>query len=199
MNRLITSKLLEKIVNQYLQLDPEVMHKLSAYEGKVLCVDVIGVNRQYYLLPQEDKVEIRTEFESTADTIIRGAPSALIKLGMQSDTAALMLSGEIEIIGDVRLGRELKKCLSNLKIDWEEHFSSVIGDVPAHLAFKAISKITTWTKQTVSTLKMDVSEYLQEESRDIVSGAEMYGFNTQVDRLRDDVDRLEATLKHRTE
>lgn len=198
MDHVVTSQWLENIVNQYLNLDPEAIKNLAALKGKVLCVDALGVNKQYYIFPEDDKVEIKIDCDIEPDTTIRGLPSALIKLGLQSDTAPLMLSGEIEIVGDVRLGKEFKKCLSNLEIDWEEHFSKVVGDVPASLAFDAISRISAWTKQAVSILKADVSEYLQEESRDVVSGAEVSEFNTRVDQLRDDVDRLAATIKNKS-
>jgi ubiquinone biosynthesis protein UbiJ len=36
------------------------------------------------------------------------------------------------------------------------------------------------------------SEYLQEESRDVVTETELEIFNEDVDRLRNDVDRLQA-------
>ena len=84
-----------------------------------------------------------------------------------------------------------------MDIDWEEHLSKMVGDVPANLAFGAINKISSWTKQAMSSFKDDVSEYLQEESRDVVTGAEIDSFNAKVDRLRDDVERLAAVIKTR--
>ena len=198
MTHVITSQWLENIVNQYLALDPEGLESLAALKGKIICVDVLGLNKQYYIFPDDERVVIQPTCETEPDTTIKGLPSALLKLSLLSDTAPLMLSGEIEIIGDVRTGREFKKRLSNLNIDWEEHLSTTIGDVPANLAFNVINKISSWTKKTVSSLKEDTSEYLQEESRDVVSGAELNSFNAKVDQLRDDVDRLAALIKTRT-
>ena len=109
MNSVITSAMLEKVVNQYINLDPEAINKLATFKGKVLCVEVLGLNKQYYVIPEGDRVEIKSGSDISADTTISGLPSALIKLALQSDTAPLMLSGEIEITGDVRLGRAFKK------------------------------------------------------------------------------------------
>ena len=39
------------------------------------------------------------------------------------------------------------------------------------------------------------SEYLQEESRDVVTGTELEIFNDAVDKLRNDVDRLAAKVQ----
>lgn len=193
----ITTQWLETIVNRYLALDPEGMNNLAALKGKVICIDVLGLNKQYYVFPEDERVVIQPSCDVELDTTIRGLPSALLKLSMLADSAPLMLSGEIEITGDVRTGRAFKKCLSNLDIDWEEHLSKVVGDVPANLAFNAINKISSWTKRAASSLKGDVSEYLQEESRDVVTGAELDSFNAKVDKLRDDVDRLAAVIKKR--
>ena len=195
MNSAITSQWLENVINQYLRLDPEGLDKLAALEGKVLCIDVSGIDKQYYIFPEAQGVRIQTNYEYPADAVIRGLPTALIKLAMAEDSAPLMLSGEIEISGDVGLGRAFKKSLSKLNIDWEEHLSKMVGDVPANMTFSAIGKVSSWAKKAVSSLTDDVSEYLQEESRDVISGAELEEFNKQVDQLRDDVDRLEALLK----
>jgi ubiquinone biosynthesis protein UbiJ len=51
-----------------------------------------------------------------------------------------------------------------------------------------------WSKSAADNLADDVGEYLQEESRDVVSGAEMGMFNQQVDKLRDDTERLKARI-----
>ena len=186
---------LENIINQYLQLDPEGLSQMAVLEGKVLCVDIAGINQQYYVFPEEQGVRIQANYEYPADAVIRGLPTALLKLALAEDSAPLMLSGEIEITGDVGLGRAFKKVLSKLHIDWEEHFSKVVGDVPANMAFSLIGEFSSWAKKVKASLTENVSEYLQEESRDVISGAELEQFNKQVDQLRDDVDRLEALLK----
>ena len=108
MTNKITSQWLESIVNKYIALDPEGLQNLAALKGKVLCVDVLGLNKQYYVFPEDERVLVKTEYDSEPDTTIKGMPSALLKLSMQADTAPLMLSGEIEIIGDVRLSESLK-------------------------------------------------------------------------------------------
>ena len=46
---------------------------------------------------------------------------------------------------------------------------------------------------------MDVSEYVQYESRDIASGPEINHFNTQIDKIRSDVDRAEARINRLSE
>lgn len=197
MTDLITSQWLENVINRYLKLDPEGMGQLSALHGKVLCIDVLGLDKQYYIFPGMDDVGIDDSYDGEPDTIIKGTMSALVKLGLHSDTASLMLSGEVEIIGDVHSGRTFKKCMSNLDVDWEEQLASVVGDVPANIAFNALHQFSSWSKKVMTSLALDFSEYVQEESRDVVSGVELDIFNKKVDKLRDDVGRLEALINRR--
>ena len=107
----------------------------------------------------------------------------------------MMLSGEIEITGDVRLGREFKKLLNEIDIDWEEHLAGIVGDVAANQFMQLTKKLGNWSRGAANSIAADLSEYLQEESRDVVSGAEMEMFYHDVDILRNDVDRLEARLE----
>jgi len=209
----ITSQWAEDIINRYLRLDPESQNKLAEFKGKILCVDVLGLNRQYYIFPEEDGLRIKsidpvsvasasdeTPISETVipETTIRGTPTALLKLALQADAAPLMLTGEVEILGNVRLGRKFKKFISQLDIDWEEQASKIIGDVPANMAFNLFDKISSWAKQATGSVTGDISEYLQEESRDVVTGVELKRFYKKVDQLRNDVDRLEARLKLKT-
>jgi len=41
---------------------------------------------------------------------------------------------------------------------------------------------------------MDMSEYIQYETGDIASGPEINHFNSEIDKIRSDVDRAEARL-----
>ena len=93
----ITSQWLESVVNKYIALDPEGLQNLAALKGKVLCVDVLGLNKQYYVFSEDERVLLKTEYEGEPDTTIKGMPSALLKLSMQADTAPLMLSDGREV------------------------------------------------------------------------------------------------------
>jgi ubiquinone biosynthesis protein UbiJ len=79
-----------------------------------------------------------------------------------------------------------------MEIDWEEHLSRLIGDIAAHRLVSVFNEVINWSTSAASNFTADVGEYLQEESRDVVSGPEMEIFFQQVDRLRDDTERLLA-------
>ena len=186
---------LEAMVNRYLSLDPEVTEKLAELEGRVIAVEITGVDKTLYFLPHQAGMDVVEEYDATVDTTLKGSPIALLKMSMSKDVAPLMLKGEVEIEGDVRLGRNFKKILSEMDIDWEEYVARIIGDVPAQHLAKLTKKIISWGRQSTNDIALDMSEYLQEESRDLVSKPELEKFYQDVDALRNQLDRFQARLE----
>jgi ubiquinone biosynthesis accessory factor UbiJ len=184
--------LLEAAFNNYLALDPEAPEKLQAFDGKAICIDIRGPNKKLYLLITDKKITVTRNHDAEPDATISGSPAALAKLGIHRDSAPLFFAGEVEIRGDTRLGRRFKSMLAEMEIDWEEHLSRLIGDIAAHRMVSVFNQIMNWGRSAASNFSDDVGEYLQEESRDVVSEPEMQLFFQQVDRLRDDTERLLA-------
>jgi ubiquinone biosynthesis protein UbiJ len=69
-----------------------------------------------------------------------------------------------------------------------------VGDIAAHRIAGLVNDLRKWSKSAADNFADDVGEYLQEESRDVLSGAEMEIFYQQVDKLRDDTERLKARI-----
>ena len=78
--------------------------------------------------------------------------------------------------------------------DLEEELSRVIGDVAAHQVGTAARSMLGFAQRAASTFAQNVSEFLQEEGRDVPSRTEADEFIADVDKLRDDVERLEARI-----
>ena len=52
----------------------------------------------------------------------------------------------------------------------------------------------SWGRRAAATFAANVSEYLQEESHDLVTRTELEEFLSAVDELRESADRLQARL-----
>ena len=186
--------LLASALNNYLALDPEAPEKLTAFDGRVIGIDIKGPNRTVYLLINDNRISAVKTYDKEPDAMIIGSPAALFKLGVHRDSAPLFFAGEVEIRGDTRLGRRFKSLLAEMEIDWEEHLSRFVGDIAAHRIAGLVNDLRKWGKSAADNFADDVGEYLQEESRDVLSGAEMEMFYQQVDKLRDDTERLKARI-----
>jgi ubiquinone biosynthesis protein UbiJ len=148
-----------------------------------------------YLIPEPNKLSVYGRFEAEPDTVLRGTPLALMRMGLVKHAGDVLFAGDVEIRGDVELGQEFSEILEALDIDWEEHLSHVTGDLVAHKLGNAVRGMMSWGKQTTDTLSQDVTEYLQEESDTLPNADEVEDFLQQVDVLRTDVDRMAARVR----
>ena len=65
----------------------------------------------------------------------------------------------------------------------------------AHSIGSVNSKISHWMKDSKNVIEQNISEYLQEEQKILPSQYEFNKFQTAVNKLRDDVDRIEIKFK----
>jgi len=186
----------ETAFNQYLSLDPEALPKFEAMEGKIIAVDIQGINQSLYLFPSADGMMVMSDFDGEADTRLAGSPVALAKLSLLKNTAPVLFSGEVVISGDTRLGRQFKKILSQVDIDWEEILSQYTGDMVAHKAGNMVREFSSWFNRGKQSMYMDAGDYLTEESLMSPSKAEINRFIADVDKLREGVDRLQARINN---
>lgn len=186
--------IIETVINRYLALDPEMLDKLAEFDGKVIKMEMTGINKVLYMLPNKSGIQVLSQYEGEADTVLRGTPISLFKMGLVSNAANLLLKGEIEISGDTRLGHQFKNVFSQMDIDWSEPLAKLVGDGLAFHMQQTGSRLGRWGKDTVRSVSTSFSEYLQEESRDVVTDTELEIFYAAVDRLREDADRLQAKI-----
>jgi ubiquinone biosynthesis protein UbiJ len=187
--------ILQTVINHYLAMDPEMLDKLAVFNGKVIQLEITGINRTFYLFPGDSGIQLKTEYEGRVDTTLSGTPASLFKMGLVSNTADLLLKGELEISGDTRLGHQFKNVFSQMEIDWSEPLANLLGDSIAYHLQQTGKSLGLWGKQIINSVSTSTSEYLQEESQDVVTETELEIFNDSVDQLRDDVDRLQAKIK----
>ncbi len=188
--------ILEAAINRYLALDPEMLDKLAAFNGKVIKVEITGIDKELYMFIDDRGVQLETVYEKPADTVLRGSPISLFKMGLVPNVANLLLKGEVEIRGDTRLGHQFKSILSQMDVDWSEPLANLVGDGLAWQLQQSGNNFRQWSKDTLQSVSFSFSEYLQEESRDVVTETELTLFNDDVDQLRDDVERLQARIKN---
>ena len=186
---------LETSINRYLALDPEKMAQFASLEGKVIAIDIKGIDESLYLYPGADGLMVRGVFDGEADTTLSGTPLALARLGLSENAAPVLFSGEVKIAGDSRLGHQFKRLLSEVNIDWEEQLSTYLGDVLAHQLGNVARDWNHWFQRSKQSLALDLGEYLQEESRMVATKAELDRFVSRVDQLREAVDRLDARIR----
>ncbi|MEK7262328.1 MAG: SCP2 sterol-binding domain-containing protein, partial [Pseudomonadota bacterium] len=185
----LMTAVLEDAINRLLRLDPDTLARLGEFDGKCIGLRLAGDDRdlEFFLFPSAAGFRVRATHDTAPDVTIRGDVPVFTRLvfGGSPTTRA----GELQISGDIDLGQDFQRILRALDIDWEERTAHVVGDVAAHQFGRVARGLRAWARQSGETLRQDVREYLQEESRLLAKRESVDRFLGAVDTLRADADR----------
>ena len=181
----------EKMVNKVLSLDEETLDALSTLEGDVVEIDVLNTEIRLFILPSARGITLALKYEDKADVSIKGTPAAL--LGMV--TGEKVGAGDVEIIGNVGMAHKLQSILKKIDIDWEEYLSQIVGDIAAHKVSNLVREMSQLAKASARTIGLDISEYLRYEKEALLDQSELDEFNHAVDKVRNDVERLQKRVE----
>jgi len=188
------SAVLESALNHYFSLDPDAIRRFSTLEGKVIAVEIKGLDKMICLFLSADGFLVLSDFDGEADATIHGSPMALAKMALVNDPKDLLFRGEISISGDSALANRFNQLLKQVDIDWEEILANKIGDIAAHKMGNFVRDVHHWFSRGKQSAYMDGGEYIQEEARLTPSNAELRRFIRQVDEVREATDRLKARI-----
>ena len=184
---------LETAFNRYLELDEHAHQAMAKLHGRIIAIEILGLGSTLYLVPGPQRVQILEAYEGAPDCCISGTPLALARM-RDSHASNQLFSGAVEISGDTELAHQLSKILSGMEIDWEEQLSRFTGDLIAHRLGNLLRSARAWGVESSTTLGLDIQEYLQEELRLLPGRSEIEEFLNAVDTLRDEAERLQASL-----
>lgn len=182
---------LSQAAKALIHLDDDSHDSLNKLAGKVVCIQLKGVDLCLYLFIHADEIEVLSDFDGDVDTTISGTPTDLF--GMRSNNSALF-RGEVSITGDVETGKAFSRFLNKIDIDWEEHLSHFVGDMAAYQVGRVFRELRAGFSSMLKSAEQNAGEYISEESGLGTSKSEVSGFVDNIDRFREDVDRLSARV-----
>ena len=186
---------MEAALNKYLSLDKNSGEFLAPLVGKVIAVTITPFNETLYLCPSSDAIQLLDYSPEPPDTQLTGSVFALGLMGLSSKPMRAVFSGEVTIVGDMNTGRKFQELFAKLDINLERQLAQYTGDTVAHNISRFFRAGQDWSKESVETFKLNASEFLQEETRDLPAGPEVDIFYAQVDELRTDFDRLQSRVE----
>ena len=184
---------LMKLVNKQIKVTTPAQELCTRLDGKVIAIKVKDTALAIYFCVYPNEIALVGDFEGEPDVLISGSLMTLARLTSTAGEEAIH-HDSLKLTGDAELAQAFQKLLGYGKPDIEEELSGIIGDVAAHRLGEIARSIGDWGRKTDSTLRQNISEYLQEERRDLPSRYEIEKFNREVDVLRDDVARFEVRL-----
>lgn len=134
--------------------------------------------------------------ESPAVTLTLPAisPFSLLE-GLGEGQALEALLREARIEGKAEFAQTLGFVLRNLRWDYEEDLSRIVGDIAAHRIAGGVSGLLRWQRQAVRNLAENFVEYTTEEQPILLKPADARVFGEDVVRLGEGLDALEARLR----
>lgn len=185
---------LAALINRQLRSKTPARELCAGLEDRVFAVRVTNTSLVMYVIVGPGEIYLTNEYSSAPDATATGSLLSLARLAGPDGDAAIR-DGSVEITGDSELALEFQALLRYGRPDLEEELSGVVGDVIAHSIGEFARNTSRWGQEARSTVRQNVSEYLQEESRAVPSRYETESFRQEVELLRDDVARFEARLK----
>ena len=185
---------LTALLNRQIQAKTPARELCAELEDRVFAVRVKDTALAMYVIVGPGEIFLASEYGDDPDVVISGSLLSLARFaGPEGDQT--IRDGAVDVTGDEQLALQFQDMLRYGRPDLEEELSGVVGDVVAHTVGEFARSVGRWGKEARSTLRQNVSEYLQEESRTVPSRYETDVFQKQVESLRDDVARFEARLK----
>lgn len=184
----------EEICNQLLKRDPVTLQHLERLSGKVIAIELTQPQLSLFLLPNADGLQLQSIYNDTPDTILSGRAIDFLTLITRADRADAMFGKTIQITGDTVLATRLQEILADAQIDWEAMIANLIGELPAHQLALYASWKAQWYKKAGTSALQNLDEYLKEEFRVIPTRPEVNKFYSEVDTLRERVERLSARI-----
>ena len=186
---------LETALNKFLALDQNSGVFLAPLVGKIIAVTISTLNETIYLCPTADSIQLLDQFPDQPDTRLTGSVFAFGLMGLSSKPMRSIFSGEVKIEGDMNTGRKFQDLFAKLDINLEQQLARYTGDNIAHNISQFFRAGQNWSKESIETFRLNASEFLQEETRDLPAVPEMDIFYAQVDELRTDFDRLQSRIE----
>ncbi len=129
--------------------------------------------------------------EAVPDLVVNIKPSALPYLLLRDET----IMREIEITGSADLAQVVQQLFRELEWDFEEDLSRVFGDIAAHRMAGMARDLIGWQRNAGLRLAQNFAEYWTEEDPMIARHEDVARFTREVERTRDDTERLEKRIE----
>ena len=175
-------------LNHLLRANSWARESLKPYAGKTVSVRCLPFAASLQII---DSGEVTpASAGTTPDATLTVTPALLLRMATRDDTAWR----DITVDGDTALAAAVNHLWRHLRWDVEEDLSRVFGDVAAHRMTGSAQAMAQWAKMSGENLMRSFTEYWTEERPAVAAANDLAGFAADVDRLRDDLARLEKRI-----
>jgi ubiquinone biosynthesis protein UbiJ len=181
-------------LNRLLRLDPTALPRLARLDGKVIEIDCRQPALKLFILPGAHGLMLARQWAAPADCTLRAPASSLLQLALSKHKTAVLHSAEVDLGGDSSVLLTLAEVLQELDLDWEYELQKILGPVATGLLAGHLRNRADWAREGLGKVNQNLGEYLAEETRTLVGEHEAQARFAELDRLKLDLERLEARV-----
>lgn len=179
-------------INHLLQQATWARQKLAPFAGHTAKISMPPFEAAFLILEDGLLAAPTSDETAAAPEVSISLPATAPLLALQGNGAA-MRAARLE--GSADFAEALGFVIRNLRWDAEEDLSRLVGDIAAHRLVGTAQKLIGWQQKAARNLAENLVEYFTEEQPLIARRLAIADFATDIDRLRDDVARLEKRVQ----
>ena len=185
---------LSKALDHYLKLDPDSAARLKKLNGKTATIEWLPFHLVFQCCFNENSVRLHAGELLISHVKISATPWQMMRMLLANERQKLSSASGIKIAGEIDTAQLVLALFDELQWDGEEYLSRFVGDVPAYHAARTAKQLKNWWQRAKSSFCDNVNEYLHEEINLFPAKEALSDFFVDVDKLRMDVDRIEARV-----
>ncbi|OIM97599.1 hypothetical protein A9236_00925 [Polynucleobacter sp. QLW-P1DATA-2] len=181
-------------INHVLSGEPWACAELAKHVGKTVLIQ-LPFGRLCFEIHASGLLGSLKELESPS-LALEVSTKALSDLAGSSGNLREQAFKAVKITGDADLAQLIGRLAAQLRWEYEEDLAHLIGDAPAHFAVRQGKKIVSATQSAASDLLDNLVEYVSEERKVLLNKRDFMVRKSELNDLRDSVDRLEKRIQH---
>lgn len=193
-------KPLQGLLNRRLEDSSQARALCRQLDGRTLALQLAPEAEQsgltIFLSVADEQISVHADFDADPDVIVATGLTGFLDLASDHTEQAIR-AGRVKFFGDADTAQAFQQLLQLTRPDWEEELSRLTGDAAARQIGNLFRSGLGFGKKIFATASRNAAEFLQEESRDLPSHPEVAKWMSDIDRLREDTDRLEAKIRLR--
>ena len=180
-------------INHVLGSEPWACAELAKHSGKTVLLELplgkmcFEINPDGFLAARKegDDSSLVLEISAKALTDLMGGPGNLREQAIKA----------FKITGDADLAQLIGRLAGQLRWEYEEDLARLVGDAPANFAVRQGKKLISATRSAAGDLLDNVVEYVSEERKVLLNQRDFMVRKTELNNLRDSVDRIEKRIQ----
>lgn len=180
------------VLNRALSDDTWATQRLSAFAGATVRITLAEKPIVRYTVEPNGLLAAHEAFGDGEPTLSIDLPPDAASRFMSHGRQGILKAAKIR--GNIDLANAVNDVLDNIRPDPEAFLASKIGDIAAHRAMSVFHSLKQGAEQLMGRLKDQFTEHVAEGHSVIVPNDEITHFMTEVDKLRNDVARLQQRI-----